>query len=266
MGVLVGRRVLSSPLARRNPTVKLVVVFIVSLGLLFLLDPVSTWTLYALAVVGVFVGAKIPWRTLLLAQLPFIAFAFGVFWINVVSRPGDVLWEFGLLRVTVEGISMGAALAARALTIGALSVGFIYSTDAVRLMASLHQHARLPARVSYAVMSGYRLLEQLSREWTIIRHAQDVRAPLSAAGRPRRGWRSFLSAGFTLLITALRRGERVAESLESRGLGLHPRTIWRPVELGRADALFAVGVVLVLAAVICGAALAGVLRGPGSLF
>lgn len=266
MSILVGRTAIDSPLARRNPTVKLAVVFAVSAGLLFLLDPVSTWTLYVLALVGVVVGARIPMRTLLLAQLPFVAFAFGVFWINVLSRPGDVLWQWGLLRVTVDGISVGAALGARALTIGALSVGFVYSTDAVRLMASLHQHARLPARVSYAVMSGYRLLEQLSREWTIIRHAQDVRAPLTPAGRPRRGWRAFLSAGFTLLITALRRGERVAESLESRGLGLHPRTIWRPVELGRADALFAGGVLLVLAIVIGGAAWAGVLRGPGSLF
>lgn len=266
MSVIVGRSAVESPLSRRNPTAKLAVVFVVSLGLLFLLDPVSTWTLYGLAAAGVLVGARIPLGRFVLAQLPFVAFAFGVFWINVLSRPGEVLWEFGILRVTAEGISIGAALGARALTIGSLSIGFIYSTDAVRLMASLHQHARLPARVSYAVMSGYRLLEQLSREWTIIRHAQDVRAPLATNGRPRRGWRSFVSAGFTLLITALRRGERVAESLESRGLGLQPRTIWRPVPLGRADAFFAAGVLLVLAVVIGVAAAAGVLRGPGSLF
>lgn len=266
MSVFVARGAVESPLARRNPTVKLALVFVVSLGLLFLLDPISTWSLYLLALVGVLVGSRIRLRTLLLAQLPFLAFGLGVFWINILSRPGDVLWQYGFLRVTTEGITIGAALAARAMTIGVLSIGFVHSTDAVRLMASLHQHARLPARVSYAVMSGYRLLEQLGQEWGTIRQAQDVRAPLDAKGRPRRGPRSFVSAGFTLLVTALRRGERMSESLESRGLGLQPRTIWRPVALDRADAIFAAGVLTVLTAVIFTAAVTGVLRGPGSLF
>lgn len=266
MSLLFVRDTTESPLARRNPTVKLALVFVVSMGLMFLLDPISTWSLYLLALGGVVIGTRIRPRTLVLAQVPFVAFGFGVFWINVLSRPGEWIWQVGVLRVSLDGITIGAALAARALTIGVLSIGFIYSTDAVRLMASLHQHARLPARVSYAVMSGYRLLEQLGREWVTIRHAQDVRAPLDARGRPRRGWRPFSSAAFTLLVTALRRGERVAESLESRGLGLQPRTVWRPVPLGAADLLLAVGVLGTLGAVIVAAALAGVLRGPGALF
>ncbi|MGD7706725.1 energy-coupling factor transporter transmembrane component T family protein [Microlunatus sp. Y2014] len=266
MSALLIRADPASPLARRNPTVKLALLFVVSVGLLFLADPVSTWTLYGLALLSAWAGTRIRPRTLLLAQLPFLAFGFGVFWINVLSRPGEVLWQYGLLRVTVEGLGVGAALAARALTIGVLSIALIHSTDAVRLMASLHQHARLPARVSYAVMSGYRLLELLGREWVTIRRAQDVRAPLDAKGRPRRGLRTFTSAGFTLLITALRRGERVAESLESRGLGLQPRTIWRPVPIGPGDVWLVVGVLAVMGAVIALAGWAGVLQGPGALF
>lgn len=255
-----------SPLARRNPTVKLAVLFVASVALLFVLDPVTPAVIYLAGLVGAAVGGRIPLRTLMAVQLPFFAFAADVLTINLLSRPGTVLWEEGPVRLTVEGLVVGAALAGRTLAIGILSAGFLLTTDSLALMTSLHQNARLGARPSYALMAGHRLLRQLPGEWSAIRAAQSVRAPLRRDGRPRRGPASFGRAGFALLVQSIRRGERMAQSLESRGLGLTPRTVWRPVRVAGVDLAFGAAVLAGLAAVIGVAGALGLLQGPGALF
>ncbi|WP_291036387.1 energy-coupling factor transporter transmembrane component T [Herbiconiux sp.] len=265
-----------SPLARRNPTVKLAVLFLASVALLFVLDPVTPAVIYLAGFIGAAVGGRIPLRTLLAVQLPFFAFAAGVLTINVLSRPGTALWEEGPVRLTVEGLVVGAALAGRTLAIGILSVGFLLTTDSLALMTSLHQNARLGARPSYALMAGHRLLQQLPGEWAVIRAAQSVRAPLRRAGTVRqgtvrqgtvrRGPGAFGRAGFALLVQSIRRGERMAQSLESRGLGLTPRTVWRPVHVTSVDLAFGAVVLAGLATVIGVAGALGLLRGPGALF
>jgi len=115
--------------------------------------------------------------------------------------------------------------------------------------------------VTYAVLAGYRTLEELPREWQLIRHAHAVRAGADARGRPRRGVGAFGRAAFALLVVSLRRAERLAIALESRGLGLTPRTTWRPVALTRSDGVFAAGVIAVVAGVLTVSAALGTLRG-----
>jgi energy-coupling factor transporter transmembrane protein EcfT len=255
-----------SALARRNPTVKLTVLFVTSVALLFVLDPVTPTVVWALGLIGVVLAGRVPLVTLLRAHLPFLAFALGVFSVNALSRPGTVLWQEGVIRITGEGLVVGAALAARTLAIGVLAIGFVLTTDSLTLMTSLHQNARLGARPSFALMAGYRLLQQLPGEWAAIRAAQAVRAPLRADGSVRRSPASFGRAAFALLVLAIRRGERMAQSLESRGLGLQPRTVWRPIRVEPVDVLFGTGVLAVLGSVIAVAAAFGVLAGPGALF
>lgn len=265
MTAVFGVQARDCPLGRRNPTVKLGLVFVISAVLLFVLDPVTPAVLYLLAVTGVAAGTGIGPRALAVAHLPFAAFAVGLLLVNALSRTGDVWWAFGPLQVTVQGVEVGSALALRTLVIGVLSIGFLASTDPVALMTSLHQNARLGARFTFAVLAGYRMLQDLPAEWESIRWAHRVRAPLRADGRDRRSVRALAGSILTLLVVTIRKGERIAQSLESRGLGLTPRTCWRPVALGRADWLFAAGVLVVVAAVLALSAALGVLRGPAAL-
>lgn len=255
-----------SPLSRRNPTVKLALLFMVSLLLLFVFDPVTPGLLYLLGLTAVLGFARIPVHRLLLAHLPFLGFALGILVVNALSRPGEVLVDLPPIRVTVEGLTVGSSLALRTMSVGILSIGFIATTDPVALMTSLHQNARLSARVTFAVLAGYRMLQQLPREWQVIRQAQAVRSPLGARGDTRFGVRAFGRAAFALLVVSLRRGERMAQSLESRGLGMGPRTVWQPVPLGRADWLFLAGTVAVVLLVTAVVASLGLSLGPGTLF
>ncbi len=266
MSALTGSVVTDCPLARRNPTLKLALLATISVVSMFLLDPVTPAVLYVLGLLGVAMSLRVPARTLAVAHVPFLAFALGVLIVNTLSRPGTVLWQAGPLRVTEEGLSVGAALAARVLLIGVLAIGFLLSTEGVALMMSLHQHAHLSPRVTFAILAGYRMLQEMPREWSTIRHAHTVRTDLREDAGPPRGPRHLAGVTFTLLVVSIRKAERMAQALESRGLGLQPRTTWRPIRLTGADWGFAAGVLLVVANVVTGSATLGILEGPGALF
>ncbi|MEE6274504.1 energy-coupling factor transporter transmembrane component T family protein [Georgenia wangjunii] len=231
-----------SYLHRRNPSVKFGVLLVISALLMAIFDPWTPTVLYVAALPAVRYAGKVPWRTVALAQLPFAFFALSLFMVNAVTRPGTAVAWVGPFDLSAQGLSVGASLAARTLLIGTLSVAFVLSTDGARLMASLHQHVRLSPQLTYAVLAGYRLLEQLPEQWQTIRLAQAAREPHHAgtARRLPRSVRALRRAAFTTLVTTLRRGERMSIALETRGLGAGRRTVFRPVPLDHRDALFAV--------------------------
>jgi len=231
-------------LGQRNPTVKVAVLFAASSALLFLWDPVPIVVLYALALVGVRFGARVPWQTVLLAQVPFLLFGVGLVSVNALSRPGRPLLPDVPVHITVEGLAIGIALALRAMVIGVLTIGFLATTPPRELMVSLVQHARLSPRYAYAILAGHRMLQAMPERWATIRAAQAVRASIGRNGRPRFGLGDFGRAAFALLVVSIRSSERIALALESRGLGEGPRTIWRSVALDGRDAVLA-GIIVV---------------------
>lgn len=253
-------------LGRRNPLATLAVLAIVSVVAFFVLDPGTALALYLLALIGVTVAGRLSAGELGRAHLTFGSFGLGVLLVNAFTRPGRILIDAGFVRITDHGVGIGAALALRVLLIGVLSTAFALRTDPIRLVTALQQHVRLSPRFGYAVLAGHRMLAGLPSEWQTLRAAQRVRAPLNRRGSPRSGLRSWSRAAFGLLVVTIRRGERIADSLEARGLGGRPRTIWRPVRFTGRDACFVAFCLSVTATVIAGSAWLGTLRGLGALF
>lgn len=236
-------------LAERNPTVKFAVLLAVSIALLFVWDPPPLLVLYVVAIVAALALARLPVRTLAVSQVPFVAFGVGLVLVNALSRPGTEVWPGFPVRVTVEGVAIGTALALRGLLIGVLTIAVVASTPPRDLLISLMTHARVSPRYAYAVLAGHRMLGAMPERWATIRAAQAVRAPLRRDGRPRFGPADFGRAAFALLVASIRSSSRISLALESRGLGEGPRTVWRPVPVGPLDAVLAVVVVAVFAAV-----------------
>ena len=240
-----------APLARRDPTVLLGLLTALSIVCITLTDPAPLLVLYALLAAGTMLGLRLGPLALARAQAPFVLFAAGVFMVNVLSRPGDEPWPDLPVRVTSEGIVLGAALALRALVIGLGAVAVVRASDPGRTMTSLRTHARLPARIALALLAGQRLLEDLPRRWATITRAHRLRRPPSADGTPARlGPRAMARCAFALLVDAIRSSTRIAFALESRGLGTGERTQWRTAALTRTDGALVVGVVLAVAAVL----------------
>ena len=236
-------------LAGRNPTMLLGLLTALSVVCITLTDPVPLVALYGLLSAGAMIGCRLGPLQLLRIQLPFVVFATGIFTVNVLSRPGHEPWPDLPVRITQEGIVMGTALALRALVIGLGALVVARATDPRRTMVSLQQHARLPARYTYALLAGRRLLDELPSRWETITRAHRMRLPLTRDGQVARlRPRHLVRCAFALLVDAVRSADRISLALESRGLGDGPRTLWRPVPLGVGDALL----VLVVAAVVAG--------------
>src|SRR5699024_10284514 len=152
------------------------------------------------------------------------------FLVNVLARPED-------------GVLIGAALAGRTLVIGVASILFLTSTPPVELMRSLNQNLKLPASITFAILAGYQLLLTLPREWQTIRAAQLMRTgevTRNRNGKPKLKVKEAMRLVFTVLIVALRRSERIATSLESRGFGLKPRSVYRRIDVRASDVVVGV--------------------------
>lgn len=241
-------------LGRCDPTVLLATVVLVPLVLLRVYQPVPLAVLWVGAVVAVVLGARVPPLRLLLAQLPFVSFGLSLVMVNAVTRDGAVLAAWGPFEATDLGLQTGLALAVRTLLVGVCATGFLAVTDPGRLLVSLHQVGHLPVRVTYALLAAHRLLDDLPAEWTTIRRAHAVREPVR---RLSRSPRALARVAFVLLVTSIRRAERVAISLESRGLGAlasGDRTAWHPAAVTWRDAVLLAVVVGGLAATLWGTA------------
>lgn len=267
-----------SPLHRRNPTVKFVLVCVLATAMIGITDPITPALLYALAVTGVLTTRAIPARQFLFAQWPFALFACSLLIVNLVTRHGGHPIEVGPLTLSSHALGIGLSMAARTLFVGVLSLAFIRTTDAIALMTSLHQHGRMPATMTYAVMAAFRLLEDMPAQWHTIRSAQAIRDPNRRRLTPKSTGEAAVPrlrlpatptalgrAAFTLLVVSVRRSERLSISMETRGLGAGPRTLFRPVTLDRKDLVFACTVGLAMLAVVLVTAAQGWLRGPGNL-
>src|SRR5699024_2447952 len=143
-------------LSRWNPSIKLISLFVLSVSLLFVWEPVRPALLWVVLVIVSLTIGNVPPRWLMFAHIPFFAFGFGLFLVNVLAREEN-------------GAFIGAALAGRTLVIGVASILFLTSTSPVDLMRSLNQNLKLPASMTFAILAGYQLLLSLPREWQHIR-------------------------------------------------------------------------------------------------
>lgn len=219
-------------LTRWNPSIKLITLFVVSVAQLFVWDPIRPTALWIVLVIVALTVGKVPLKWLAAAHIPFFAFGLGLFLVNVFARAEDGAW-------------IGAALAARTLVIGVASILFLTSTAPVELMRSLNQNLKLPASITFAILAGYQLLLGLPREWQTIRAAQLMRqggAKRTKKGKPKLTMKEAGRLVFSVLIVALRRSERIATSLESRGFGLKPRSVYRPIHVRAGDVLLGLAV------------------------
>jgi energy-coupling factor transport system permease protein len=109
----------------------------------------------------------------------------------------------------------------------------------------------VPARAGYAALAALRLLPLLAEEWAILARASRARGVGDRGVRARARW--FASMTFRLLVSALRRGARLAVALDVRGLlSGQPRTCARPVRWRGRDTVALLAGGLALAAALLG--------------
>lgn len=251
-------------LSRRNPTVKLAAHLLVTLAMTVVFDPLTP---LAFLVVALLVGrtlGRIPLAVQVTALLPVWLLAASLVVTNALFANDTVgttvWWRWGPFTATVEGARIGLSLAERGVAVAAFTLLVVLSTDPADLVRSLVQQARIPARMAYAGLAAYRFLPLLRDEMEAIRLAQRIRG----MGR-RPGPAGWLAEQRRLLVplfaNAIRKAERLALAMDSRGFGSEGRrTHYRRVALGWRDALLFTGVLGMTVAIFVVSAATGTLR------
>lgn len=240
-------RQLDSVLGRVSPLTKLGIAFAWLLGLAFAVDVRPPLLIAAAALVaGATLGA-IPPRRLLggVAVLWLAALGIGLSNALFSGSNGDPALPaavvLGPVRIVWAALGAGAALAARVIAIAAVGVVFAQTTDSTRLVDALVQQARVPERFAYGALAAYQAIPRLAEQLTTLRQARRIRG-LRGSWHPR--------ILVSLLVLAIRHGDRLALAMDARAFGSGPRTRFREVGWSRLDPGLVLGAGAILVAVV----------------
>jgi len=181
-------------------------------------------------------------RTLAIRCLPFlIAAPLAGLSMALYGRPGGrIFFSWGLITVSEQSLSFGAAVAARVIALGTAVLVTMIGIDPTDMADGLAQVWHLPVRFVLGTLAGVRLISQLTADWKTMQLARRARG-LGDHGAIRR----YATLAFALLVSALRRGSTLATAMEARGFGRGQRTWARKSTVGLPDYIY-----LLIAAVI----------------
>ncbi len=229
-------------LHRLNPLTKLLLTFPVAALVSLIFEPLTPLVIAVVAVLATWRLGNVPLATVLRPLAFALLLGFGMFWTGVLFYAGDGSEAPSLVggpfHITPAGLIYACTMVTRTLAIFATSSLFVLTTNPVDFVVALVQQARLPVRVGYAVFAAYRFVPLVQEELGNIRAAHQVRGATTGRGIAARV-RQTIGYAIPLLAISVRRAERVALAMDSRGFGARPdRTFFRTTTLTRSDAIF----------------------------
>ncbi|MFD1608195.1 energy-coupling factor transporter transmembrane component T family protein [Oceanobacillus luteolus] len=231
-------------LQRLNPSYKAVtiIVFIIFLATIF--EPVTPLLFLIWTFVVTFLFGGVSLKKYLLYFTPFIIFALGMLWTSIAfadtpNNPSDTISLFGT-SLPKESVLTALALSLRVLNVAALSLMFVFTTNIVHFILSMMQQLKLPPRIAYGVLAGYRFLPMLKDELMIIHDAHRIRG-VNQAKTMREKWQNYKRYLIPLLASAIRKAERTAMAMESKGFtGDKSRSFYRQFSIQKQDFIFSI--------------------------
>jgi len=244
-------------LHRRNPTTKLLAVFVVLVAA-FLLPPIF------LTVLLVLIAAAAASAGLLRAlarslRIPAVLIA-SILVINALFFPGasQTIAALGPFRLTAEGLLFGVTTAGRFLVAFMASILFLFTTLADDLMEALVARGA-SHRLAFVVLSAVQLVPQLQARASAILEAQQSRG-LQVGGTFVARTRALVPLVGPILLGSLIDVRERTFALEARAFGARPhRTAYRVVPDPPVDRWMRAGLLLALVVVVI-AGLAGIGR------
>ena len=225
---------LDSVLGRTSPVLKL------ALSIVWLIGLATTTALVPpllLAVVAVLAGLTlggIPRRDLARALAPLWLAAIGLATFGTLFGAANAdpsaatVAQLGPFRITGAALLGGLGVGLRVAAIGAVGAVFALTTDSTRLVDSLVQQGHVPERFAYGALAAYGAVPRFGEDLTTIRQARRIRG-LRGSWHPR--------ILVSLLVLAIRHGDRMAIAMDARAFGTVPRSRYREVRWGWLDLL-----------------------------
>ncbi|MFC4023559.1 energy-coupling factor transporter transmembrane component T family protein [Oceanobacillus longus] len=225
-----------------NPSIKALTIMMLVVLLAFIFEPLTPMLFLIWTISITFIFGKVEWKKYVLYFIPFVIFAFGMLWTSVIfadtpKNQDEIIVLLGM-EYPRESVLTALALSIRVLNVAALSLMFIFTTNIVHFILSMMQQLRLPPKIAYAVLAGYRFLPMMRDEIKIIHDAHRVRG-VNQAKTIKEKWNNYKRYSIPLLASAIRKAERTAMAMESKGFtGDKNRTFYRQFTIKKTDWLF----------------------------
>ena len=229
-------------LHRLNPSIKAITIALIVVLLAFIFDPITPFIFLIGTIAITFIFGNVEWKKYILYFIPFSILSFGMLWTTIAfstpsNNPNDVITLLGMTFPRASFLT-ALALSLRILSVAALSLLFIFTTNVVDFILSLIQQLKLPPKIAYGVLAGYRFLPMMKDELVIIHQAHRIRG-INTAHTIKDKWHQYKRFAIPLLASAIRKAERTAIAMESKGFtGDKNRTFYLHFSIVKRDWLF----------------------------
>ena len=211
-----------SPIHDLDPRVKIIatLLFIIEL---FIVDNFIGFGICALVLGAVIIVSKVPLSFIMRGLKPILFILFFTFALNIFMVKGEVIWEWGFLHITKEGIRIAVFMAIRLilLIIGSsmltLTTKPLSLTDGIERLLSPFAKFGFPAHEIAMMMTiALRFIPTLLEETDKIMKAQQARgADFETGGLVKRA-KALIPVLVPLFVSAFRIAQDLAMAMEAR--------------------------------------------------
>ncbi|KKE78687.1 energy-coupling factor transporter transmembrane protein EcfT [Oceanobacillus caeni] len=226
-----------------NPSIKAIAVLIPGILLSFTFDVFTPLSYFIFILFVTFTMGDISVIKWLKFFSPFFLVALSFAWMTILYTNqtfsyGEVMFTLWRFEITTGSILTGTSLALRSLCFVALSLLFALTTDSTKFMLSLMQQCKVPPKITYGILAGYRFLPLFQQELQILRQAHRIRGVGRTKGLKGK-INQFRRYAIPLLANGIRKAERVAIAMESKGFtGDTDRTHYHQMTIEKKDWIF----------------------------
>ena len=245
-----------SRIHRLDPRVKIIMtlVFIVAL---FLVKDFIGFAISALALAIVIAVSKVPFGFLVRGLKPILIIIIFTFTVNMFMIGGEVLWKWGFLHITREGLSTAVFMAIRLIllimgsSLLTLTTKPINLTDGIESLLKPLKVFKVPAHELAMMMTiALRFIPTLLEETDKIMKAQMARGADFESGNILNRAKSLIPLLVPLFISAFRIAQDLALAMEARCYrGGEKRTRMNAIKIELRD-IVAIGILIIFLAII----------------
>lgn len=231
-----------SILHRLDPRVKFVgaLVYIVSL---FIANDLVGYLLATVFLAAIIILSKVPFGFMVKGLRAIIVLLSITLFFNILFTPGEVLWQFWIIKITKEGLILAAKMGVRLIyliigtSVMTLTTTPNQLTDGLERLLRPLNRLRVPVHDIAMMMSiALRFIPILLEETDKIMKAQTARGADFDSGGLIKKMKSMVPLLVPLFVSAFRRANDLALAMESRCYhGGEGRTQMKPLIYNRRD-------------------------------
>lgn len=212
----------TSFLHQLDPRCKIIATLIVIVAI-FLAESLPAYGLITVFILLCFFISHLPLKLILKSLKPLWVIIILTMGIHVFTTSGTVIWQWGILHITWEGIRQGALMTARLIYLIVFSSLLMYTTspivltDGIEHLLNPFRRVGVPAHELAMMMTiALRFIPTLLEETDRIMKAQTARGANFTSGSIMQRGRNMIPLLVPLFVSAFRRADDLATAMEAR--------------------------------------------------